>query len=257
MEITKHDNGVPGWIDLGTPDLPAATAFYGGLFGWEIEDLGEEAGGYALARLRGFQVAGLGPQQNPGPPYWTVYVIVDDIEATTKRVEDGGGQVIMAPMQVMDAGSMAVFRDPVGAFVSAWQPDNHIGAGLVDEPGTFSWCELTTDDLDSAKAFYDAVFGWDAATHGEGPGAYTEFSLDGRSICGMMDKPPGMPAEAPSFWGVYFAVADCDAAVVLVTELGGSVIVPPMNIEPGRFAVVSDPAGAMFSVIKINEPGTD
>jgi predicted enzyme related to lactoylglutathione lyase len=222
--------------------------------GWEVEELGEEAGNYALATLRGRQVAGLGPQQNPGPPFWTVYVIVDDAAATAELVAANGGQVIVPAMEVMDSGTMAVFQDPVGAFISAWQPDQHQGCGLVNEPGTFSWCELTTDGLDDAKTFYRAVFGWESDTHGEGPGAYTEFALDGRSIAGMMAKPPGMPPEAPSFWAVYFAVDDCDAAVAKITESGGSLMMGPMDIEPGRFAVVTDPAGAMFYVMKLNEP---
>jgi predicted enzyme related to lactoylglutathione lyase len=121
----------------------------------------------------------------------------------------------------------------------------------VNEPGTWSWSELLTTDIDASKAFYAAVFGWGAETQGEGPTAYTEWQVGGRSVAGMMAKPPMLPAEVPPFWAVYFAVSDTDAAVQRVAELGGSQIMPPMDIEPGRFAVVADPTGAVFDVIAL------
>ena len=109
-----------------------------------------------------------------------------------------------------------------------------------------------TDDLVGSKAFYKVVFGWEAETQGpEGPGGYTEWKVGGRSIGGMMAKPEQMPADAPSFWGVYFAVADTDASVARAQELGASVMMPPMDIEPGRFALLVDPVGAMFNVLAL------
>jgi len=69
----------------------------------------------------------------------------------------------------------------------------------------------------------------------------------------MMAKPAEIPAEVPPYWGVYFAVEDADACVARITELGGSLTMGPMDIEPGRFAVASDPLGAMFSVIALKE----
>jgi len=123
----------------------------------------------------------------------------------------------------------------------------------VNEPGAFSWCELITTHVAAATGFYSAVFGWDAETHGEpgSPGGYTEFKVSGRSVAGMMAKPPNLPAEVPPFWAVYFSVADTDAAVARITELGGTLMMGPTDIEPGRFAVVADPAGAVFNVIAV------
>jgi predicted enzyme related to lactoylglutathione lyase len=155
-------------------------------------------------------------------------------------------------MDVLDVGRMAVFTDSVGAFISVWQPGTHPGAQLVNEPGTWSWSELVTTDLEASKAFYGAVFDWGANTQGAGPmGSYTEWQVGGRSVGGMMLKPPMLPAEVPPHWAVYFAVADTDAAVARVAELGGSVMMPAMDIEPGRFAVVADPTGAVFNVIAL------
>ncbi|RIK05416.1 MAG: glyoxalase [Acidobacteria bacterium] len=249
MHVDSYTPGTPSWVDLGIPDIAAATEFYSGLFGWQIEDMGPDAGGYAMASLDGEPVAGLGPQQSPGPPYWTVYVTVEDAAAVAKLVQDNGGQVAMPPMQVMDAGTMAVFQDSVGAFISVWEPADHKGAGLVGEEGTFVWAELTTDQLDDASRFYGSVFGWESETSSAGGMEYTEFKLGETPVAGMMPRPPMLPDEVPSYWGVYFASDDCDATAEKVKELGGSVIVPPMDIPPGRFAVVADPAGASFSIM--------
>jgi predicted enzyme related to lactoylglutathione lyase len=251
MEMTSYEPGVPSWVDLGTADVEKAAAFYSDLFGWEVPPGAEETGGYRVCMIGDKAVAGLGPQQNPGPPMWTTYVNVTSADDTAALVTANGGQVFVPPMDVLDAGRMAVFADPVGAAFSVWQPDQHIGAQLVNEPGTWSWSELVTTDVPASKAFYGAVFGWGAETQGEGPGAYTEWKLSGRSIGGMMEKPPQIPGEVPPYWAVYFAVADTDAAVAHVAELGGAVVMPPMDIEPGRFAVVSDPTGGTFNVIAL------
>src|SRR5262249_6722284 len=150
-------------------------------------------------------------------------------------------------------GRMAVFADPSGAVVSVWQPNEHPGAQLVNEPGTWSWSELVTTDVERAKEFYGAVFGWGSETHGEGVGSYTEWKVGGRSVGGMMPKPPMMPADVPPHWGVYFSVADTEVAVARIQELGGSSTMPPFDVEPGRMAVATDPSGAPFNVITLNE----
>ena len=124
------------------------------------------------------------------------------------------------------------------------------GAQLVNEPGAWSWSELITTDSRRRRRSTARSSGG-APTPGDGPGAYTEWQVNGRSVGGMMLKPPMMPAEVPPHWAVYFSVADTDAAAARVAELGGSLVMPPMDIEPGRFAVVSDPAGAVFNVITL------
>jgi hypothetical protein len=253
MEVEHYENGVPSWIDLGAGDLAAAKEFYGGLFGWHTPEGPPEAGGYSVCDIGGKTVAGLGPNMNPGaPPHWSTYVNVESADDTIAKVEANGGMVYMPPMDVMEAGRMGVFADPTGAAIGLWQPREHLGAQLVNEPGTYCWSELMTDDLAGAKTFYKAVFGWDAETRGpEGPGGYTEWKVEGRSIGGMMAKPPTMPADVPSFWGVYFAVADTDASLLKAQGLGASVVMPAADIEPGRFAVLVDPGGAMFNLLAL------
>jgi predicted enzyme related to lactoylglutathione lyase len=251
MEIDQYEPGVPSWVDLGSPDPQGAADFYGALFGWEAPEGPPETGGYRVAMVGDHAVAGIGPAQNPGPPFWATYVAVANADDAAEQVTAAGGQTIVPPMDVLDVGRMAVFVDPVGAVFSVWQAGTHPGAQLVNEPGTWSWSELLTTDVAASKAFYGAVFGWTANTVAAGDGEYTEWQVKGRSIAGMMQKPPMMPAEVPPHWAVYFAVADADASIARVAELGGSVLMPPIDIEPGRFAVVADPYGATFNVIAL------
>jgi uncharacterized protein len=248
-ERTSYPVGTPCWVDLGTPDTTAAARFYSDLFGWDAAiDPRPEAGGYGMFTIRGKNVAGIGPQQNPGPPFWAIYVSVADIDATAAKVREAGGTVVAGPMAVFDAGSMLVAQDPVGTFVSAWQPNAHIGAQLVNEPGTFTWCELGTNDLGKARAFGSAVFGW--GVEGD-PGSDQSaiFTVEGRPVCGAHAAGPGEPAV----WSTWFSVGDADASAAKAQELGGSVVMPPSDMDFGRGAVVADPQGAAFGIGVVNE----
>jgi predicted enzyme related to lactoylglutathione lyase len=253
MEIERYDDGVPSWVDMGSPDLAQAKAFYGGLLGWDCPEGPPEAGGYSVCERRGKTVAGLGPQMNPDfPAAWMTYVNVDSADETIAKVKANGGAVFVEPMDVMDVGRMAIFADPAGAVLGLWQPKAHTGAQLVNEPGTWCWSELITTDVDGSKAFYGAVFGWGAQEQGPGgPHTYTEWKVNDRSVGGMMAKTPEMPADMPPNWGVYFAVDDADAAVAKTQELGGTLFMGPMDIEPGRMAVLADPGGAVFNILKL------
>jgi uncharacterized protein len=253
-EVSEYAPGTPSWVDLASPDPDAAASFYGGLFGWDAIETGpvEETGGYRMLQRGGRNVAGLGPTQGEGQPaMWTTYVSTDDADSLAAKVRDAGGQVVMEPFDVLGVGRMAVFVDPAGAYFSVWQPHSHHGADLVNEPGALCWNELATRDIDAAKAFYAAVFGWDAETNAYGETSYSEWKLGGRSIGGMIAMNEQWPAEVPPHWMVYFAVDDADAAVGRAQELGGKVAVPPTDTPAGRFAVLNDPQGAVFSVIRL------
>ncbi|HSS11133.1 MAG TPA: VOC family protein [Acidimicrobiales bacterium] len=251
-ERSEYAPGTPAWVDLGTSDLEAAKTFYSGLFGWGLQDMGPEAGGYTMATVRGKQVAGLGPLMAEGQPTaWTTYVYIEDADATAKEIEAAGGTVFAPPFDVMTAGRMGVFADPTGAVFAIWQPRDHKGAQLVGEAGALCWNELHTRDPDRAKQFYHDVFGWTGQTSEMDGMTYTEWKLGDETVGGMMPMGDQFPAEVPPHWLAYFAVDDCDATVAKAGQLGGSVLSPAMDIPQGRFAVVADPQGAAFGVIKL------
>ena len=253
-ERTQYAPGTPSWVDLQTSDQAGAKSFYTALFGWGYDDqpVGDDAV-YSMAQKNGKDVAAIAGLPMPGvPPHWNTYVTVADVDATAAQVPAAGGSTMAEPFDVMDAGRMAVVADPTGAMFCIWQAKNHIGASLVNEHGTLSWNELLSPDLDTALAFYGKVFGWKRNQVSSGPMEYNELLLDGRAIGGAMKPPmPGMPA----MWGVYFAVDDCDQTAETAKANGGAVMQGPIDIEPGRMAVVADPAGAVFNVIKMTTPG--
>jgi predicted enzyme related to lactoylglutathione lyase len=250
---TSYAQGTPNWVDLQTTNTGAAKAFYGGLFGWTFDDQPMPQGGpYSMAKLGEEHVAAIAPQPPEmaaagAPPMWNTYLAVESVDDAIAKVEAAGGQVAMAPFDVMDAGRMAFVMDPSGAGVAFWQAGTHIGATLVNEPGTVMWNELITTDP-SAAAFYEQVLGMTTAQMDDpAMGGYTLFQVNGEMVGGTVE--PQMPG-VPNHWHVYFAVANADAAVAKITELGGSILVAPFDTPVGRMAVAGDPQGAAFSIIQ-------
>src|SRR4051812_27931739 len=158
--------GVPCWVDTSQPDPEAAAEFYGGLFGWELEDAMPPGapGRYFMARLHGGLVAAVGSQPEGGPPAaeWNTYVWVESADDAAAKVRAAGGQVVTEPFDVMDAGRMAVFTDPEGAAFCVWQAKQNRGAQVVNEPGSLNFNGLNSRDPAAAKSFYGSVFGWDS-----------------------------------------------------------------------------------------------
>lgn len=244
--------GVPIWVDFSSPDLDKSTSFYQTLFDWSGQSLGPETGNYTMFRKNGKLVAGGGPTMEPDQhPAWSTYFQSDDAGATAEAVRKAGGTAVVEPMAIFDAGSMAVFRDPTGAFFSIWQPGQHTGAELVNEVGAFCWNELYTPDVPRNIDFYKQVFGWEVAETEMGTGAYWLFKVDGRDIAGGMDmKTVELPPEVPPHWLVYFTVADIEDTIAKVQQLGGQAR-GPMPTPMGPFAVVTDSVGAVFGAIQI------
>lgn len=253
-ERTSYAPGTPCWVDLGTPDIDAAAAFYGGLFGWSIEEgeNAEQTGGYRQATLRGKPVAGLMPLMQEGqPPAWTTYISVEDADATADKVRDAGGNVLAEPMDVLDLGRMAVFVDTTGAVFGIWQPGEFVGTEVVNEANALVWNELNTRDPEAAKAFYGSVFGWEFEERQFQTGPYVSIKNGDGNAGGILDMRGRVPDEVPPHWLVYFAVDDADAVVDKAKSSGGDVPFGPQDMpEVGRIAVLTDPWGAAFAVIK-------
>jgi predicted enzyme related to lactoylglutathione lyase len=258
-ERTSYTQGTPSWVDLPTTDQDAAKAFYAGVFGWTYDDqpMGEGAV-YSLAKVRGLDVAAISPQPQEmaaagAPPMWGTYITVDSADDAAAKVGAAGGKVLMEPMDVMNAGRMVFAMDPGGAMVAFWQANEHIGARLVNEPGSLAWNELITTDPSAAK-FYEQVAGMTTSVQDMGEGQpYTVFQAGEAMVGGTT---PPMMEGVPNHWHVYFSVGDADATAAKIAELGGTILVPPFDTPVGRIAVAQDPQGAVFSILKsADQPG--
>ena len=256
--VKEYPDSVFSWVDLATTDPDKAKDFYHGLFGWEFEDRPTDMGTvYSMCQIDGKNVAGLGPL-SPGmeeqgvPTVWSSYVNHRDVDAVAARVTEAGGTVTLPPMDVMDSGRMCLAMDPTGAPFGVWQPKSHIGAQYVNYPNTLVWNELQTRDPEAAQKFYDAVFDW---TYKVDENGYVMCVAGERIQAGIIKMDENWGAEVPPNWSVYFLVEDVDAYAEKTISLGGNVLTPPTKAgEMGRFAVIQDPQGGIFTVMEFNGP---
>lgn len=240
--------GAPCWIDLMSPDIDAARSFYPALFGWTAEEQNPEFGGYFMFTKDGHQIAGGMAAMEPSMPgVWTTYLTSDDTAKTLEGAASHGGQVHTPAMPVADLGVMAHVVDPGGAVIGVWQPGLHKGFGVLGEPGTPGWFELHTRDYAPSVDFYRDVFRWDTEVAGDSPEfRYTVAKNGEEQLAGIMENTADITEGSPAFWTVYFAVADTDATLAKVVELGGSVVQAAQDTPYGRLAVAADPTGIPF-----------
>jgi uncharacterized protein len=250
-ERTEYTPGTFCWTDLTTTDQEAAKAFYGGLFGWEAEDMPVGDGVYySMQRVDGKDVAAISPQQQQQrdagvPPLWNSYISVQNADAVADRARELGATVHAPPFDVMEAGRMAVIQDPQGAHFLLWQANRHIGAALVNAPGAPSWNELASPDLDASKEFYSSLFGWTVEPFEGSPQPYLTIKNGEANNGGIRElDSPGPPPH----WLVYFAIDDIDQGLAKVEQLGGVKHAGPMDIGIAKIAVVADPQGAIFAL---------
>lgn len=261
--------GVPCWIDTTQPDPDAAASFYTGLFGWEVENVmpAEEPAKYLIARIRGGDVAAISSQWEGAPreAVWNTYIWVDDADESAAKAREAGGSIVGEPVDVGEAGRMAVLSDPQGAVFSVWQAREHRGARVVNEHGALNFNVLQTGDLELAKRFYGAVFGWTTLDLGSGQfwamsayGDYLENLNPGTRAQAAEFGAPGFEevvaaiapltsGDAGASWNVTFGAEDADATAAKATELGGTVVVPPVDAPYSRLTVLRDPQGAAFT----------
>ena len=260
QETPEYAPGTFCWVELGTTKGDAAKKFYTELFGWDFTDnpIGPDMV-YTMFKLNGKDVGALyqlsSEMLSQGiPPHWMSYISVTDADETAQKAKSLGGTLRKEPFDVFDVGRMAVVQDPTGAVFALWQPRKHKGAGVVNVPNSFCWNELATKDTTRAGDFYTKLFGWGKNVQQMGPMAYTSFTNRERPAGGMYTPPPEM-GNVPPHWLVYFAVDDTDAKVKKAVELGAKTIAPPRDIPgTGRFAIIQDPQGAVFGIIKLAHP---
>lgn len=260
QESVEYKPGTFCWVELGTTDGEAAKKFYTQLFEWDFTDnpVGP-SGVYTILKQNGKDVGALYQMptemtSNGVPPHWMSYVSVANADESAAKAKSLGATLMKEPFDVYTMGRMAVIQDPTGAMFALWQPGTHRGAGIVNTPNSLCWNELATRDTAKAGEFYSGVFGWDKNVQQMGPMTYTSFMNGDRPAGGMYEPGPEL-GDMPPNWMVYFAVADADATLARATELGGKSCAPVMDVPGvGRMAVMTDPQGAAFAVIKLENP---
>lgn len=245
--VSEFPPGTPIWVDLQSSDQPAACAFYRSLFGWDVPAADPGHGGYSLASLRGTPVSAIGPlPSGVETPVWTVYFAVADIDASAMAAASGGGAVVLPPGELAPGVRLSVVADPAGAVLGLWQKTED-APWLRDEPGAVDWLELAAPDYESTFAFYESVLGVAVSEMRVNDEPYGLLDVGPENVAGATTAAPGAPAH----WLVYFGVADLDAAVARLAELGGTVLDPPVAAPGvGRWAVVTDPQGAGFGLLE-------
>lgn len=243
-ERDGYPRGTPCWAGLNTADLAAGQAFYGELFGWEWTPAGPSA---AYGLLRGKKVAGIAA--GPGPA-WTVAFAVPDAAAAVDAAVAAGATVVLPVQDVPGQGRAAILLDPAGAAYTVWQAGGHDGAELAGEPGTVVWHELVTTDLAGAAEFYPAALGVDFVhlPVGDTGVPYGLVKVGGKTVAGALSRPPGTE-RVPPHWGVYFAVADAEAAADTAVRLGATLLSPVAPTPQGPMAALLDPQGAAFAIL--------
>jgi predicted enzyme related to lactoylglutathione lyase len=253
--MTEFKEGTPCWADAMFADLEGATRFYGDVLGWTFGESDSAYGNYTQAFADGKAVAAIVPQM-PGEETqsaWCLYFASADAAATVAKVKAAGGQVVMEPMKVGDFGTMALAKEPTGAAFGIWQPERHKGFEKIAEPGAYGWAEVFTRDAETADAFLTAVFPYQAQKIADEHMDFKVFSVGDKSnvVLGRMKMGEEFPPDVPSYVNVYFVVDDCDATVKKAADLGAKLQFGPMSSPYGRFAALSDPQGAHFTVIDI------
>ncbi|MFD2422123.1 VOC family protein [Amycolatopsis pigmentata] len=251
---TPWPEGTPSWVDVMVPDVSRAVAFYRALLGWRFEDQGEEYGHYQIATVEGRSAAALGPKPPDladVPSTWTTYLAVTDVDKSAAKITEAGGTLLIPPGDVGESGRMALAADPAGAVFGLWQAKENPGLQIANVPGTLVWNECMTSDFEGGKAFYGEVFGYRLEDMSGDGFSYVTLNVGDRPVGGLGALPADAPESAVSHWATYFGVADTDAAVAKVRELGGTLFGEPHDSPYGRMAQVADDQGARFTVISV------
>jgi predicted enzyme related to lactoylglutathione lyase len=245
----SYSNGQACWAENST-DLELSKHFYAELFNWKFEEFVPGDPTFLKATLGGNLVASL-RQKDAAMSFWNLHFSVENIEEAAALIVDAGAQVEVTVEKISNFASRATFTDTLGAKFSIWQKNTLAGFQEVNSLGAFCWAELCTDNFPASNDFYCAAMQWDAVQGAHDVMDYSVFKSNGKTIAGSMRTPPTAPSQVKSFWGVYFMVQDTDETARSVDHLGGEILIQPMDIPEGRFAMCRDTSGSIFNVLAI------
>ena len=259
--ITESPTGerLPGkiiWRDLLTNDPAASQRFYGELFGWEFENIGEASNlrsnsAYTLIRHNGKLIGGMvdtvALNNRSDISQWVVLMSVEDLDARVADVKAGGGEIVAPPTDLQARGRLALIRDAEGALLGLLETRDGDPQDSEPEIGGFLWDELWTTDVQNAGAFYSAVAGLapDAVDIDEDNATAPTYALLKAGDTPRAGILP-MPLDGlDPVWVSYIRVENPAAMTARVGSLGGRVIVEagPRPLG-GQVALIAGPSGA-------------
>ncbi|MER5737962.1 MULTISPECIES: VOC family protein [unclassified Streptomyces] len=251
-EAARRSPGTPCWVSLMVHGIDATQEFYQALFGWQFVPGPQQLGPYVRALLGGREVAGIGqlPPDRHLSTAWTTYLATPDADETAESVRYCGGTVAVGPLDAGEAGRLVICADPTGAVFGVWEAEAHHGTALAGPAGTPVWNELLTYETATVGKFYRSVFGYEVEPVVSAHSDYATLLVDGRPVASLHGVGEALPRDRGPHWMTYFEVDDADAAARLVAELGGRVLRPPRDGTAGRLALVADPEGAVFTLVR-------
>jgi uncharacterized protein len=243
------------WYELMTSDTDAAAKFYGAVVGWTTQPFPDPSMPYTLWVLPTGMAGGLTtvPEEAKAmgvPPHWVGTITVASVDDTVTSAVGLGATVLMKATTMPNVGRFAILRDPTGAAFSVLTPASPTDSVAdASEVGRVAWHELWSTDPDAAWTFYSTLFGWvETGTMDMGSGGtYRMYGRAGEaSLGGIAKKEPMMPSSA---WLFYVHVESVDDAANRLRELGGTVVMGPMDVPGGgRVLIGMDPQGAAFAL---------
>jgi len=251
--MTSKVSRLPGkfvWFEHVSTDVAKARAFYGQLFGWNIEGMPMEDQTYYMIHNGGTGIGGFRTAEAGEPNHWISYMSVDDTDSRFKLALANGAKAVLPPEDFGTMGRGAAIADPTGASVCLWANTTDDEADPQTTPfGNWYWNELWTTDAERALAFYESSFGYthDVMDMGD-QGSYFVLNASGKPRGGIFQSPD---AQVPPMWLPYVHVEDCDASAARAGELGAKVFMPATDVPGvGRFAAMFDPQGAAIAIIR-------
>lgn len=249
------------WLEIATSDVTATKDFYSKIFKWEYQDFPMPQGTYTMWKVAGIESGGLyelneDQKSNNVPPHWANYILSNSADAFTDKAKSLGGTVLAPPFDVGDMGRMSIMADPTGAPICTWQAkENKKHQAPRFSHGKVAWRELLTDNVEKAGKFYCDLCNWNIESQEMGEQKYHTFKVEDNVEAGMMEKTAEM-GNVPNHWLTYFNTDDCKATVATAEKLGAKVCKEPTEI-PNMcvFSVLTDPAGAAFGIMEIQNKG--
>jgi len=241
------------WHGLISTDTDKAKAFYSEVMGWTLNEvqMGEDTATFFVnndiprAHLMDPPMAGV-------PSHWNNYLRVDDVDARTQACADAGGNIIK-PADDIPPGRFSVVQTPSGAIVSLFhEADETTAKNAPRDDGGVAWVELWSKDIQTDLAFLNKALGLTWSEMDMPNGKYFLLENNGESIhAGAMQS---QDPNTPACFALWFAVENVDETVTRSSNNGGNTIAPAFDVPGvGRLAILQDPAGGVFGVIKSAE----